>query len=83
MYILYILTLFVLSLPLAILGYAFFFSSFLWFLRKCLHYVNLVNESKYFQITRFWYFMLVFNSIMCFLEKDGEISCSKTKMEKE
>ena len=27
------------------------------------------------------YFMVVFNFIMCFLEKDDEISCFKTEME--
>ena len=51
-------------------------------LLKCLHYVNLENKSKYFQITRFLYFMLVFNFIMCFLEKDGETFCSKLRWKK-
>ena len=51
-------------------------------LLKCLHYVNLENKSKYFQIRRFLYFMLVFNFIMCFLEKDGETLCSKLRWKK-
>ena len=79
MYIVHTLTV---ILAFDILGYAFI-QLFFVVLLKCLHYVNLVNKSKYFQITRFLYFMLVFNFIMCFLEKDGETSCSKTEMEEE
>ena len=68
-------------LALAILGYAFI-QLFFVVLLKCLLYVNLVNKSKYIQITRFLYFMLVFNYTMCFLE-DGETSRSKIEMEEE
>ena len=50
------------SLDFAILGYAFI-QLFFVVLLKCLHYVNMVNKSKYFQITRFLYFILVFNFV--------------------
>ena len=48
-------------------------------LLECLQYVNLVQMLNVFKLYNL-YFMLVFNFIMCFLEKDDKTSCSKTEM---
>ena len=41
---------------------------------------KLGTNVKFFKLYNL-YFMLVFNFIMCFLEKDDKTSCSKTEIE--
>ena len=49
---------------------------------QCLLLCELGTQRQIFLNCTILYFMLVFNFIMCFLEKDVKTSCFKTEMEK-
>ena len=60
----------------------YLYSTVLYNLAAMLVLCELGTQRQMFLNCIILYFMLVFNFIMCFLEKDNETSCSKLKWKK-